>query len=70
MSVQRAELLRLVGELPENEVPVVLDYVRRRLRAARDKSWPPVWFGAGQSQSADVAARSEDLLGDGFGRSA
>ena len=28
MSVQRDELLRLVGELPEDEVPVVLDDVR------------------------------------------
>jgi hypothetical protein len=70
MSVQREELLRLVEELPENEGPVVLDYVRRHLCAARDKSWPPGLFGAGRSESADVAARSEDVLGDGFGRSA
>jgi alkanesulfonate monooxygenase SsuD/methylene tetrahydromethanopterin reductase-like flavin-dependent oxidoreductase (luciferase family) len=70
MSVQREELLRLVEELPENEVPVVLDHFRRHLRAVRDRSWPPAWFGAGESQSTDVAARSADLLGDGFGRSA
>ena len=70
MSVRREELLRLVEELPENEVPVVLDCVRRHLRAVRDRSRPPVWFGAGESQSTDVAARSEDLFGDGSGRSA
>ena len=70
MSVQREELLRLVEELPEKEVPAVLDDVRRHLRAVTDRPWPPAWFGAGEGQTDDVAARSEDLLGDGFGRSA
>jgi len=70
MSVQREDLLRLVGELPEDEVPVVLNDVRRHLRAVRDRSWPPAWFGAGAGRTADVAARCEDLLGDGFDRSA
>jgi len=70
MSVQREELLRLVEELPEDEVPVVLDDVRRHLRAVRDRSWPPAWFGAGQGRTDDVAARSEELLEEGFGRSA
>jgi hypothetical protein len=68
MSVQREELLRLVEELPEDEVPAVLDDVRRHLRAVRDRSWPPAWFGAGEGRTTDVAARSEDLLTDGFGR--
>jgi hypothetical protein len=66
MSVQREELLRLVEELPEDEVPAVLDDVRRHLRAVRDRSWPPAWFGAGEGRTTDVAARSEDLLGDGL----
>jgi hypothetical protein len=70
MSAQREELLRLVEELPEDEVPTVLDDVRRHLRASGGQSWPPAWFGAGQSRSTDVAARSEDLLDEGFGRSA
>ena len=70
MSVQREELLHLVGELPEDEIPAVLDDVRRHLRAVRGQSWPPAWFGAAESGSTDVAARSEDLLDEGFGRSA
>jgi hypothetical protein len=70
MSVQREELLRLVEELPENEVPVVLDDVRRHLRAVREGGWPPAWFGAGRGRTSDVASRSEELLEDGFGRSA
>jgi hypothetical protein len=70
VSVQREELLRLVEELPEKEVPAVLDDVRRHLRAVKDRSWPPAWFGAGEGRTDDVAARSEDLLEDGFGRPA
>ena len=59
--MQREELLRLVEELPEEEVPAVLDDVRRHLRAVKDRSWPPAWFGAGEGRTDDVAARSEDL---------
>ena len=69
MSVQREELLRLVEELPESEVPVVLDDVRRHLSAGRKREWPPTWFGAGRGSASDIAARSEELLEDGFGRS-
>jgi len=53
--VQREELLRLVGDLPETEVPPVLYDVRRRLRAVQGKPWPPAGFGAGQSNTPDVA---------------
>ena len=37
MSAQREELLRLVEELPEEEVPAVLDDVRRHLRAIGER---------------------------------
>ena len=70
MSAQREELLRLVEELPEEEVPAVLDDVRRHLRAVSERPWPPAWFGAGEGSADDIAARFEDLLRDGFGRSA
>ena len=70
MSVQRDELLRLVEELPEEEVPAVLDDVRRHLQSVKKRPWPPAWFGAGEGSADDLAARSEDLLRDGFGRSA
>jgi hypothetical protein len=70
VGVQREELLRLVEELPEEEVPAVLDDVRRHLRSVRERPWPPAWFGAGEGSADDVAARSEDLLMDGLGHSA
>jgi hypothetical protein len=70
MSVQREELIRLVEELPEDEVPIVLDDVRRHLRLVHERSWPPAWFGAAEGRATDTAARSEELLAEGFGRSA
>jgi hypothetical protein len=70
MSVEREELLRLIEDLPEDEVPVVLDDVRRHLSAVRGRPWSPAWFGAGESRTTDVADRSEELLGNDFGRSA
>jgi hypothetical protein len=70
MSTQREELLRLVQELPEEEVPAVIDDVRRHLRVVQKRPWPPAWFGAGQGRTTEVAARSEKLLEDGFGRPA
>ena len=68
--MQREELLRLVEELPEDEVPIVLDDVRRHLSLVRGRPWPPAWFSSAEAKSADTAARSEDLLAEGFGRSA
>jgi hypothetical protein len=70
VSAQREELLRLVEELPEEEVPAVLDDVRRHLRAVNDRTWPSAWFAAGTGRTPDVAVRSEELLEDGFGRQA
>ena len=60
MSVQRAELLRLVEELPEEEV--VLDDVRRHLRSVRERPWPPAWdFTPADLTNADCA-RMADLV--------
>jgi hypothetical protein len=65
-SAERDELRRLVDELPEDEVSAA----QRRARAPRlaSEAWPPRWFGAGHSARTDTAARSEELLEDGFGR--
>jgi hypothetical protein len=69
----REELLRLVEELPENEVPVELDDVRRRLRTVKDRSWPwldsvpgraraPMWpLAPGICSEMDLAARRDRL---------
>jgi hypothetical protein len=65
---ERDELRRLVEELTDDQVSLTLADVRHHLRAAR-RPWPPAWFGAATTTRTDVAARSEELLADGFGRS-
>jgi hypothetical protein len=67
MSAERDELHRLVDELPEGEVAEALCVVHWRHEQA-ERPWPPSWFGAGRGSRTDSAARSEELLGDGFGR--
>lgn len=70
MSADRDELRELVEQLPDREVPAALADVRRHLAEARDRSWPPAFFGAGRAGRGDVAARSEEILDEGFGRPA
>jgi hypothetical protein len=70
MSAERDELHELVEQLPEENVPGALADVRRRLRVASGRAWPPAFFGAGRAVRSDVAARSEEILSEGFGRPA
>lgn len=68
MSSEREELLRLVEELPEDEVPAALADVRRHLQPVEKRPWPPAWFGMASGDGTAVGARSEELLSEGFGR--
>lgn len=68
MSVERDELVRLVQAIPEEQVPQALVEVRRHLHPVEQRAWPPAWFGIAEGDGTDVAARSEDLLQEGFGR--
>jgi hypothetical protein len=70
MSAERDELRRLVEALPEAEVPAALIDLRLRAVPAAERAWPPPWFGSATGSRTDTAARSEELLEDGFGRSA
>ncbi len=70
MSRQREELLRLMEELPEEEVPAIPDAVRQHLCANQSRAWPPPWFASVKGRTTDAAARSEELLEDSFGRPA
>lgn len=72
MSVDRHELHDLVDELPDDQVPLVLADVRRRLPRVRPTgSWPPKFFGGGVAQGGrtDIATNIDDYLADGFGKS-
>lgn len=68
MSTEREELARLAQELPEEEVRPALDDMRRHLRAASERPWPPTWFGIAPGDGTAVGARSEELLAEGFGQ--
>lgn len=70
MSTARDELRELVEQLPDEEVPAVLAEVRRHVEPAARRAWPPAFFGAGRASRSDIAARSEETLGEGFGRPA
>lgn len=70
MSAERDELARLVEELPEDQVAAALADLRRHLRPAHKRPWPPAFFGAAKGDTSYTAARSEELLAEGFGRSA
>jgi hypothetical protein len=70
VSAEREERRRLVEQLPDEDAPAVLAEVRPHLVTVGERSWPPAcFFGAGRAGRSDVAARSEEILGEGFGRS-
>jgi hypothetical protein len=68
MTAQREELQRLVDELPEEQVSVVLADVRRHLAIAPDTAWPLAWFGSATGTRTDTSARVDEILAEGFGR--
>ncbi|WP_460393364.1 hypothetical protein [Actinophytocola sediminis] len=68
MSAERDELLRLVQDLPEDQVPQALAEVRRHLRLVKDHPWPPAFFASAPGDGTRIADRADDLLRDGFGR--
>ena len=68
MSAERDELLRLVRQIPEEQVPHALAEVRKHIQPVDRRNWPPAWFGIAEGDGTDIGARSEDLLREGFGR--
>ena len=69
MSAKREERFRLVQDLRETEAPALLDSVRRHLRAVNNAR---LWLCSALVRSVPPtqAARSQDLLDDGFGHPA
>jgi hypothetical protein len=68
MTVERDELRRLVEDLPDEQVPAALEDVRRRVAPREARPWPPTWFATGTGRRADTAARTDEILAEGFGR--
>ena len=68
VSAERDELKRLVDQLPEARVLVVLAEARRRTRLQPGAEWPPAWFRSFDSGRSDLGRNHDDLLAEGFGR--
>jgi hypothetical protein len=74
MTVLREELLQLIEQLPDDEVPAVLAVARSRAArpAVSDRPWPPAFFGSikhAKSGRTDIARNVDDYLAEsGFGR--
>jgi hypothetical protein len=66
MSADREELERLVHEIPDDQVPVALAELRRHLRSASRRPWPPAWFGIAPGYGTAIGARADELLAEGF----
>lgn len=68
MSTEREELIRIVEELDDAEVRVVLAEVKDRWRSRDKGAWPPAFFGSGTAGRDDTASRADEILAEGFGR--
>lgn len=68
MNGDREELERLVREISDDQVPMVLADVRRHLRVVQDHHWPPAFFGGAPGDGRAVGARADELLAEGFGQ--
>jgi hypothetical protein len=68
VSAERDELIRLVQDLPEDQVAEVLADVRRHLRPVGDRTWPPALFASAPGDGKTIADEADELLREGFGR--
>jgi hypothetical protein len=68
VSAEREELMRLVRDIPEEQVPQALVELRRHLRLADERSWPPAFFASAPGDGMSIAEQADELLRQGFGR--
>ncbi|WP_236796534.1 hypothetical protein [Amycolatopsis sp. GM8] len=67
-SPERDELLRLVQEIPDDQVPDALREMRRHLQPVSERPWPPAFFASAPGDGGSIAEEIDDLLSEGFGR--
>lgn len=68
VSAERDELLRLVQDLPEDQVPRALTEIRRHLKLVSDRPQLPAFFAIAPGDGKSIAEESDELLREGFGR--
>jgi hypothetical protein len=67
VSAERDELIRLAREIPEDQVRPVLAELRKHLRSAGTRRWPPAFFASAPGEP-DTSERIDEYLREGFGR--
>ncbi|WAL65907.1 hypothetical protein ORV05_34485 [Amycolatopsis cynarae] len=67
-SPERDELMRLVQEIPEDQVSDALHELRRHLQPVRERPWPPAFFASAPGDGVSIAEQADELLREGFGR--
>lgn len=63
------ELIHLIEGLPDDRVEVVLAHVRELAAKKPEGTWPPRFFGIGESKDGrtENARRVDEVLAKGFG---
>lgn len=67
MSAERDELSRLVNELSDERVTVVLAGARQQRGREPEAEWPPPWFSSFARGRSDLGSNHDDVLADGSG---
>jgi hypothetical protein len=67
-SPERDELMRLVQEIPDDQVPDALREIRRHLQPVSERPWPPAFFASAPGDGVSIAEQADELLREGFGR--
>jgi hypothetical protein len=62
VSAERDELLRLVQDLLEDQVPQALAEVRRHLRPVHARPWHPAFFASAPGDGTRIADQAAELL--------
>jgi hypothetical protein len=55
VSADRDELMRVVRDLPEDQVQWALSEIRRRLRPTGERTWPPAFFASAPGDGKSIA---------------
>lgn len=67
-SPERDELIRLVREIPDDQVPDALREMQRHLQPVSEPPWPPAFFASAPGDGESIAEQADTLLREGFGR--
>ncbi len=67
MIPMRDEIHQIVDDLPDDQVPTALAFLRDLTPEVAGDAWPPAWFGAIVSVRDDVAAQAKEVLRADYG---